>query len=128
MKIVSIYIVLITYFVNEIFGQVGLSMKGLSLFNLTLYLLFTVWVYELIKERKMFQPNNLNKYLILMIYYVLISIVIKFLRDEIPHLSVVGEILAFKRFLNPILLFFLLFNIIEDKRACNHALFGLYFY
>lgn len=62
-----------------------------------------------------------------MILMVLLSIPIKMYRGEIPSISIISEISDFKQWFNPILLFFILFNIINDKKTCNQALFGLCF-
>ena len=128
MRIVPIYLVFITFLVDQVFGKVGFSLKGLSLFNLTIYLLFFVWALDvIIKKGKVFYPNNVNKCLILMILIVILSIPIKMYHGEIPGISIKSEIIDFKQWFNPILLFFILFNIINDKKTCNRALFGLCF-
>jgi len=128
MRIVPIYLVFFTFLVDQVFGKVGFSVKGLSLFNLTIYLLMFVWVLDvIIKKQKVFQTNNVNKYMILMILIVLLSIPVKIYHGEIPGISIKSGIIDFKQWFNPILLFFILFNIINDKKTCNRALFGLCF-
>jgi len=72
-------------------------------------------------------PNNINKLLILMGLVVLMSIFVKIFRGEIPNISIMDEVLGFKAWLNPVLLFFILFNIIDDEKICDQALLGLYF-
>lgn len=72
-------------------------------------------------------PNNINKLLILMGLVVLMSIFVKILRYEIPNISIMNEIILFKSWLNPMLIFFILFNIIDDEETCNQVLLGLYF-
>jgi O-antigen ligase len=110
-------------------GAVGFShmLKGLSLFNLNLYLLLLVWLLAIVQRRKIFMPNNINKLLTLMGLVVLMSIFVKILRGEIPNISIMNEVLGFKGWLNPVLLFFILFNIIDDEKTCNQALLGLCF-
>ena len=72
-------------------------------------------------------PNNINNLLVLMGLVVLVSIFVKILRYEIPNISIMNEVLGFKAWLNPVLLFFILFNIIDDEETCNRTLLGLCF-
>ena len=127
MRIILIYFLLFTFFIDQVLGPVGLShmLKGLSLFNLNLYLLLIVWLLAIVQRRKIFMPNNINNLLILMGLVVLMSIFVKILRGEIPNISIMNEILSFKAWLNPVLLFFILFNIIDDENTCNQILLGL---
>ena len=126
MRIIPIYLVFITFIIDQALGKVGFSVKGLSLFNLTIYLLMFVWALDvIIKKQKIFQTNNVNKNLILMILIVVLSIPIKMYHGEIPGISIKSEIIDFKQWINPILLFFIFFNIINDKKTCNRALFSL---
>jgi len=120
MKIIFIYLLLFTFYIDQVMGSVGFShMKGFSLFNLNLYLLLIVWLFAIVQRRKIFMPNNINKLLILMGLVVLMSIFVKILRNEIPNISIMNEVLGFKAWLNPVLLFFILFNIIDDEETCN---------
>ena len=127
MRIILIYLLLFTFFVDQVIGAVGLSVKGLSLFNLNLYLLLGFWLILIIKNRILFETNNLNLILILLIVVVVISIPNKISRAEIPNISVLKEIINLKSWLNPILLFFILFNVVDDEKTCNSALVGLGF-
>lgn len=129
MKIILIYLLLFTFYIDQVMGAVGFShtLKGLSLFNLNLYLLLIVWLLAIVQRRKIFMPNNINKLLILMGLVVLMSIFVKILRDEIPNISIVNEIMLFKGWLNPVLLFFIIFNIVDDEETCNRTLLGLCF-
>ena len=128
MRIILIYLLLFTFYIDQVMGPVGFSqMKGLSLFNLNIYLLLIVWLLAIVQRRKIFMPNNVNKYIVLMIFIVLMSIFVKILRYEIPDISIMNEILGFKRWLNPVLLFFILFNIIDDEETCYRTLLGLCF-
>jgi oligosaccharide repeat unit polymerase len=128
MKIILIYLTLVTFYINQVLGSVGfLSIKGVSLFNLNIYLLLFVWAVDILQRRKFFQSNNVNKYIVLMGFIVLTSIFVKILHGEIPNISIKKEIVDFKQWLNPVLLFFILFNIIDDEETCNRTLWGLFF-
>lgn len=129
MKIILIYFILFTFYIDQVMGGVGFfQVKGLSLFNLNIYLLLMFWAFNVvIQRRKVFQSNNLNKYIVLMGFVVLMSTFVKVLHGEIPYISIKDEILNFKGWLNPVLLFFILFNIIDNEETCNRVLLGLYF-
>jgi O-antigen ligase len=129
MKIILIYLLLFTFYSDQVLGGIGFShmLKGLSLFNLNLYLLLIVWLLAIVQRRKIFMPNNINKLLILMGLVVLMSIFVKILRYEIPNISIMNEIILFKAWLNRVLLFFIFFNIIDDEETCNRTLLGLCF-
>jgi len=60
-----------------------------------------------------------------MIFVVVVSIPIKTLLSEVPRVSVLREIMAVKSWGNPYLLFFILFNIIDNQKTCRRALLGL---
>jgi len=126
MKIILIYLLIFTFYIDQVLGPVGFSIKGLSLFNLNIYLLLIVWAIPVIQRRRKFmQPNNVNKYIIIMGFLMLLSIFVKILRNEIPDISIKYEIIELKSWLNPVLLFFILFNIINDEKTCNRTLVGL---
>ncbi len=127
MKIILIYLLLFTFYVDQVLGGVGIShlMIGLSLFNLNIYLLLLVWGLAIVQRHKILMPNNINKYLVMMCFMVLMSIFVKYFRAEIPDISFAREVISFKQWLNPLLLFFTLFNIIDDEKTCDYALMGL---
>ena len=131
MTIILIYSLLITFYIDQVIGGIGLSshMKGLSLNNLNVYLLFFMWIISMLKgkRRSIIIPNNINRYLFLMGFIVFISIFIKILYAEVPNISIKSEIMQFKQWLNPVLLFFILFNIVNDKETCDVILLGLCF-
>ena len=127
MRIILIYLVFLTFYINQVIGAVGFSIKGFSLFNLNIYLLLFLWVAVALKRKKIFLSNNVNKYIILLGVIVLASIFVKILRGEIPNISIRAEITGLKQWINPVLLFFILFNIIENEETCNRTLWGLCF-
>ena len=126
MKIILIYFLLLTFYIDQVMGLKIVQVKGFSLFNLNIYLLLFVWAVNAIQRREIFQSNNVNRYIILMGFVVLMSIFVKILHGEIPNISIKSEIIDFKQWLDPVLLFFILFNIIDDEETCNLTLLGLY--
>lgn len=126
MKIVLIYLLFATFFVDQVFGPVGLGVPGLSLFNLNIYLLLMYWVVLVLQGKRIFlQPSNLNIPFALIGYFFFLSIFIKLIHAEIPNISILREIIWFKGWLDPVLLFLIIFNILDNKRECNNVLLGL---
>jgi len=125
MAVIVIYIFIFVFWAEQVLGLGFSKIKGLSLLNVSYYLLLVAWALKIIKTRKLFEPNDMNKYLILMIFVVLVSIPIKILLDEIPNISVMKEIIFAKSWTNPLILFFILVNIIDDKSTCNNTQLGL---
>ena len=101
------------------------NIVGLSFFNLIIYIFLFLWAFSVIKNRKIVEPHKVNKYLLLMVLVMLISIPIKILGGEIPNISISNELINLKSTANPILLFFVLFNIVNDEKTCKRALLGL---
>ena len=77
------------------------------------------------RKRQFFEPNNLNKSIIIMICVALTSVLIKIQQGEIQNLSSWEEILDVKNWANPFFVFFAVFNIIEDEKQCKQALISL---
>lgn len=101
------------------------NIVGLSFFNLIIYIFLFLWAFSVIKNRKIVEPHKVNKYLLLMVVVMLGAIPIKILGGEIPNVSISNELINVKSWLNPILLFFVLFNIVDDEKTCKRALLGL---
>ena len=101
------------------------NIVGLSFFNLIIYIFLFLWAFSVIKNRKIVEPHKVNKYLLLMVLVMLVAIPIKILGGEIPNVSISNELINVKSGANPILLFFVLFNIVDDEKTCKRALLGL---
>ena len=127
MKIFTIYLLFVVFFIEEVLNLKLIDIRGISLYNLNVYLLLIVWCVTIVKRHVFFENNNLNKYLFILFYIVLCSIPIKILNSEIHKVNLIKEIVIFKNWIEPYLLFFILFNIIEDKKTCYRVLGGLYF-
>ena len=112
-------------------GEVHLNniMRGLSLNNLNVYLLLVLWMISIMKNKRgsILLQNNINKYIFIMGLIVFMSIFVKILYAEIPDISIKSEIIHFKQWLDPVLLFFILFNIVDNKETCDGVLLGLCF-
>jgi O-antigen ligase len=100
-------------------------MQGLSLFNLCIYLLLLAWCYTIMTKKRLFESNSVNKYIILLSFVVLVSTVIKLVLGEIPNINMRTELVSFKRWANPLILFFILFNIVDDEKTAKGTVLGL---
>jgi len=98
---------------------------GLSFFNFIIYIFLFMWTFSVVKNRKVVRPHKVNKYLLLMVLVMLVAILTKILRGEISNVSLFKEFIYVKSQTNPILLFFVLFNIVDDEKTCTRALLGL---
>ena len=101
------------------------GIQGLSLFNLCIYLLLFAWCYTIMTKKRLFESNSVNKYIILLSFVVLFSTVIKLFFGKIPNINMWTELVSFKRWANPLILFFILFNIVDDEKTAKGTVFGL---
>lgn len=60
-----------------------------------------------------------------MILVVICSIPIKIWFGELRHISLFKEIMTFKNWVTPIILFFIIFNFVETEKDCNQVIIGL---
>lgn len=96
---------------------------GLSLINLTMYLFIIVWGVTLKTRGTLFQQNNVNRYMFIMIFYMAISIILHVL--SVQQASLKEEIVNFKNYLNPWILFFLMTTLVNDKKTCERSISAL---
>ena len=127
MKIIAIYFFLLSFWVNNAIGFSLTGFKGLSLSNLTFYLLFIVWAFAIVFKRKLLEWNDLNKYIIILIFFVILSTPYRILLDEI-HIGLKQNIVGIKKWIEPFIIFFIMFNILDDKKTCKKVLLGLGFF
>lgn len=100
--------------------------KGLSLMNLTIYILcFYVGCRIVVLKQKLFEPNNINKFLFVLVLVFAFSIPIKIMLGEVQNIKISQEIIIFKNICEPLLLFFILFNLLETELDCRRAIRGL---
>ena len=125
MKTFLIYFLLFNFWAEKVIGLGMTNIVGLSFLNLIIYIFLFIWAFSVIKNRKIVEPHKVNKYLLLMVLAMLVAIPIKILGGEIPNVSISNELINIKSGLNPILLFFVLFNIVDDEKTCKRALLGL---
>lgn len=125
MKLLLIYGLLFSFYLTRVLDFRLTGFTGLNLLNLTIYGLLFYWAAYVVKNKRLIMPHRVNKYLVFMILMMLLSIPVKIFRAEIPNINIFREILAIKTWLDPIIIFFVLFNVIDDEKTCKRALFGL---
>ncbi len=125
MKIFLIYFYLFAFWAENSLGFKLTDIPGLSLFNLSFYLLILAWAYSIVFKVRLFRSNPVNFYLVILIFYVILSIAFKILLEEIPGISLKSEIIALKIWANPFLIFFIIFNIIDEEKTCQRSLQAL---
>lgn len=101
------------------------QVTGLSLMNAAIYLLLFAWAFSVVRKRKLIEPNNVNKYLILMMVVLLASIPVKMLLGEVPNISILSEFVSIKSWANPFILFFIVVNVVDDEKTFRYTLLGL---
>ena len=125
MKIILIYLLLFTFWAELALGFKLTHIRGLSLFNLCIYLLLIAWCFTIITKKRLYESNNVNKYIFLLSLVVLCSILVKQLLGEIPNISKWVELGIFKQWATPFIIFFVLFNIIDDEKTLKGTILGL---
>jgi O-antigen ligase len=129
MVLVLIYLLLFAYWLDRCAGfqlekLFGLA-SGLSLQNLSMYLLLIVWALTLKTRGTFFQQNNVNKYLVILMIIMAVSIFPNVYGYGVQKTSLKKEIVAFKNFINPWIFFFLITTLVNDKRTCKRVITGL---
>ena len=125
MKVFLIYFLLFAFWAEHTLGFKLTQVPGLSLFNLAIYFLLIAWAYSIVFKKKLLEWNSANTYVIILIFIVILSIPYKILLDEVPKISLKREIIALKDWVDPFIIFFIIFNIIDNEKMCKRALLGL---
>lgn len=125
LTVVLFYFFLCAFWLENVIQLKIATIIGLSLQNIIFFLLFLVWAITCIKKRKIFESNRVNKYLFLLFVVICVSIPLKYLLNEVPDLNLFEEMVSLKELLNPILLFFIFYNLINDMKSCKHVMAGL---
>jgi oligosaccharide repeat unit polymerase len=125
MKIFFLYFYLFAFWAENSLGFKLTNIPGLSLFNLSFYMLILVWAYSIIFKIRLLRWNEINFYLVLLIFAVIFSIPYKLFIEDLPYAYLKYELIALKVWANPFLVFFIVFNLIDDEETCKRALLGL---
>lgn len=93
--------------------------------NAGIYLALILWGIVIVKRKRFIEWNEVYKYLLVMVFIVIISIPIKILSPEFQRVRVFSEIIMLKNWSEGIFLFFILYNLFEEKMLCTGAVWGL---
>jgi O-antigen ligase len=124
MVFILISFVIVAFWLEKCIG-VGAFAKGFSLKNLSLYSLILFWGLTLKTRNTFFQQNNLNRYMLILMIMIALSIFTNVYVTGIQTTSLKKEIVSYKGLLNPWLLFFLITTLIRDKRTCERSILAL---
>lgn len=125
LTVLLFYSFLFTFWLEVVLGFRLTQVTGLSLHNAIFYLFFLAWAINVIRKREIFEPNRVNKYIFLLFAAVCVSIPVKFLLNEVPDIGFFKEIVSLKDWVDPILLFFILYNTINDEKSSRWIMAGL---
>lgn len=125
MKLFLIYFYLFSFWAENSLRFKLTDIPGLSLFNLSIYLLIITWAYTIVFKARLLRWNRINSYLTILIFIVIISIPYKIIIEDLPYSYLKSALISLKIWINPLLIYFIIFNLIEDEKTCKRALLGL---
>lgn len=125
-SVILFYFFLFSFWAENVLGFKLTSIHGASLMNFSFYLMLMAWCFTVVRKKRLFEFNRINGYLLLLFGVIAATIPIKFLFNEVPGITLWGELTLLKGWLNPVLLFFILYNTLDDERHCRLVLFGLF--
>lgn len=125
MTSILILAIIAAFWVENVLSFSLSPVRGLSLMNLMTYLLIVVWAAKYSFRKKLFLPNNINKYIVLMIIIGVVSVFNKVYFSGSPNMGLRGELIYCKNWADPMIIFIILFNIIEDEKTCRNSLWAL---
>jgi len=92
--------------------------------NLSIFALVFGYSIVVCVKKRIFIRFYINKFLYILIFIAIYSIPLKIILDEVPT-QYITEMMLFKKWVTPFLLFFVVFNVINDEESCNNILLGL---
>lgn len=117
--------IILVFWLENALRMKPIDIRGLSTINLLYLLLGAVFLLGLIIQRRLPRISSLHKYCFLLILIVLCSIPQKFIIGEIEGIRMMREAIFFKNWLEPYLVFFILFDLIDDRDTCRGIVWGL---
>jgi O-antigen ligase len=100
--------------------SMGFSLKNISFLTLT-----AAWFITVRRQQQLYLPTNINKYIVLLVSLVLLSLLPVFSGYVRPKTGIIPVIVAFKGLVNPWLFFFFVSHIINSKNECRKSIWGL---
>jgi len=129
MKYIRILIILLFFGAITLDFGIGKSISnlpGLSLKNITLYLLIvTILTGNVLERIPILGKNDLNIPVFLFIFYCLASMIITFAFKTVPNYSILRQMIFFKSYMDAFILLIIFFNAIHDINSIKVALLSL---
>ena len=119
------YLFLMAIWLENVAGIKISTIHGISLLNISLYALILAWLINIIVKQKIFNPGKINYLILILSIWVICTIPFKLFFNELPNFSLAQEIIYFKNWLSPFLIFLILYNTLEHKKHCLMILNGL---
>jgi O-antigen ligase len=117
--------VILVFWLENAFRFKPIDIKGLSTINMLYLVMGGLFFLGLILQRRLPRISPLHKYCFLLILIVLCSIPQKFIIGEIEGIRMMREIIFFKNWLEPYIVFFLLYDLVDDPDTCRAIVWGL---
>lgn len=121
----STYFLLFSFWSAKVLDLKISGLKGISLFNASLYIAMILYCFVLIRRKQFFARCVIYKYLLTMLFVGIISIPIKILSSNFEHIRISQEIILFKNWSEGILLFLIFYNLFESKKLCKRTIWAL---
>lgn len=126
MLIVVLFIIfIVSFWLENVLGVKLSGTTGLSLKNIAFYMLFIAWAVKATIRRRIVNKSKISKYLLFLLCVVILSIPVKHLLGEIPGISLYKDLIHLKGWLDPVLLYLILFNTVEDENSSKYVLMAL---
>ena len=123
---VVIYILFLVVWLEMTFGAaVSSGIRGISLGNLSLGLAVMGWLLSIVFRQVNFKWSNIYFIILAIVWAVAMSIPYKALHGEFTHVSMTQEIISFKNWIEPYVLFVLVFNLAHNKTIAKRITAGL---
>jgi O-antigen ligase len=124
-QVIFFYVFLVALWSETVLGYNLSIERGLSYLNVAFYPLLLGWVFLSIRTKKLFEGGRVNKFVGLLFFIVCLSILVSFIRAENGQLSLYNEIILFKRWVLPFLVFLILYRCLSEEKHCFYVCGGL---
>jgi hypothetical protein len=84
-----------------------------------------LWIKKIFTSKKIFVENPLNKYLYLLVIIAVCAIFLKEFSGGVFKVYLFREIINFKNWVDALILFFILINILDEQKSVRATIFGL---
>jgi O-antigen ligase len=116
----------LTLLVQFAFGITLSTVKGLSLKNISIYMLLLVMIVDNIRCRiPIIQSNKVNLPIIVFVVYCFLSLLVSHNNNPFLYRPLYEEIIAFKSYMDPFLLTIIFYSIVHDVKTIKNLLFAL---